>query len=165
MVGQKHTSKTMTHEDCVRYWFTNYHSLKTGAWRLTTNQHWAYIYKAENIELANTLNMRQREKEIQEWLLVFGLNIGMYGHPIYWKGELWERKKFKEWNQLEKNRSWAPYVAVYLIFFKDLFYYEIKSSPRKEHKTQMYSLTNSNKTNTCTHTTWVPNFLKSSLMA
>lgn len=50
-------------------------------------------------------------------------------------------------------------------FFKDLFYYEIKSSPREEHKTQMYSLTNNNKTNTCTHTTWVPDVLKSSLMA
>jgi len=50
-------------------------------------------------------------------------------------------------------------------FFKDLFYYEIKSSPREEHKTQMYSLTNSNKTNTCTHTSWVPDVLKSSMMA
>lgn len=126
MVGQKRTSKTMTHEDCVRYWFTNYHSLKTGAWRLTTNQHWAYIYKAENIELANTLNMRQREKEIQEWLLVFGLNIGMYGHPIYWKGELWERKKFKEWNQLEKKKSEAELHMLQCISYFLKTYFTMK---------------------------------------
>ena len=62
MVGQWHTSKTMTHEDCDRYWFTDYHTLKTGAWRLTTNQLWAYIYKVETIELANTLNMRQKKR-------------------------------------------------------------------------------------------------------